>query len=91
MRTKYFTATHARKEFFKMLELASQPEMSVTITLNGIPKVVILSLEQYEGWKETLEIMSDPQLMKDIRASKKDKKAGKPILWEKEKKRLNMK
>jgi len=39
----------------------------VTITKNGRPAAVLLSVEDLEGLEETLAIMSDPQAMTDIR------------------------
>lgn len=66
---KIVSATEARKQFFKLIEYAGKPGASVTITLQGHPPVVIMSQEEWEGWIETLEIMSDPELVKDIRES----------------------
>ena len=40
----------------------------VTITRNGKPIAVIVSKDEYDGWKETVEIMKDPEFMKEIRA-----------------------
>lgn len=70
---KTITATEARKYFFKILEIAGRPGSTVTVTLQGHPPVVLLSQEEFDGWQETMEIMSDPKMMKDIRASKKEK------------------
>lgn len=65
--TKNMTATEARRQFFTLLEIAEKPGMTVTITHEGHPTVVVMSLEEFEGWQETLEIMSDSQMMNDIR------------------------
>ncbi len=69
----YVTATKARKNFFALMERASHPGFEVNITRNGIPAVVMMSFEEYEGLMETLEIMSDPQLVKDINEAMKEK------------------
>ena len=61
------TATEARKNFFTMLQEIETPGVSIVITHEGYPKGVLMSVEDFEGWMETLEIMSDPELMKDIR------------------------
>lgn len=68
-----YTATEARKQFYKLLRAASQPGKRITITLEGQDPVVLMSQDDLEGWLETLEIMSDPQLVKDIREAKKSK------------------
>lgn len=61
------TATEARRDFFQLLTTAEKPGMAVTITHEGHPKVIVMSFDEFEGWQETLEIMSDRSLMKDIR------------------------
>lgn len=37
---------------------------------------ITISMDEYESMKETLEILSDPELMKQIEESRKDAKAG---------------
>ena len=39
----------------------------IIITRKGRPAAVLLSVEELEGLRETLEIMSDPKLMAQIR------------------------
>lgn len=69
-----FTATSARTHFFKLLAQASRPGGALTITLEGEPKVIMMSAEEFEGWQETLEIMSDKELMRDLRKALREKK-----------------
>lgn len=75
----YITATAARKNFFSLIETANKSGKPISITHGGIPKAVLMSQDEFDGLIETLEIMSDPQLMKDIRDSMKDKRKGKPL------------
>lgn len=42
------------------------------ISRRGEPEAVLMSIEDYEGWLETIEIMSDKKLMDDIRLGEKD-------------------
>lgn len=88
---KIVTATEARKNFFQLLKFAGKPGMSVTITLEGQSPLVIMSREELEGWQETLEIMSDPKLVKDIREGIEDMKAGRVVPWETVKKKYSRK
>lgn len=46
---------------------------------HGEPEAVIMSIDDYEGWLETLEIMSSKKVMADIKAAKKELKAGKGL------------
>ena len=65
--TQTLPATKVRKQFFKLLAATEQPGSSITITVGGEPKVVMMSVADFEGWQETLEIMADKKLMKDIK------------------------
>ena len=76
------TATEARKNFFQLIKIAGKPGSNVTITLEGEVPVVMMSADEFEGWMETLEIMSDPQLVQDIKEGMEDVKAGRVIPWE---------
>ena len=68
------SATKARKNFFHLIEQAGSPGASVTITVDGEPRIVMMSSDEFEGWKESLEIMADKKLMKSIREGLKGKK-----------------
>lgn len=85
------SATKARKNFFKLIERASRPASPVTITVDGEAKVVMMSAEEFEGWMETLEIMSDPELVKGIKEAEESYKRGeKTYTLEEIKKELNL-
>ena len=87
---KFMTATTARKNFYKVIDMAEHPGVAVTITHDGLPKVVVMSFEEYEGWLETMEIMADPELSKEIVGALKNQKKEKAIPWEKVKKELRL-
>ncbi len=76
---KTMTATQARKNFYSVLKAAKRPGGSVMITHKGLPEVVVMSFDEFEGWMETFDIMSDPDpsLAKDIREGIKEMKSGK--------------
>lgn len=63
---KTVTASEARNGFFAMLKAIETPGVSVTITYEGHPKAVLMSVEDFEGWMETLDIMSNPEEAKEI-------------------------
>ena len=48
----------------------------VVITKHGRPAAVILSIEDLESLEETLEILSNPALMTDIREADAEREAG---------------
>jgi prevent-host-death family protein len=76
---KTLTATEARKTFYDVIERAKHPGVSLVITHEGLPKVVVMSFEEFEGWQETMEILSDgdASLEKDLQAGIKEMKSGK--------------
>jgi antitoxin YefM len=73
----FMTATKARKNFYAVIDKAGHPGVAVAITHEGIPKVVVMSFEEYTGWQETMEIMADSALDKELVGVVKDMKAGK--------------
>ena len=75
--TTFITATKARNDLFKLIALAEKPGLSVAITHDGLPKVVLMSFDEFEGWMETLDIMSDSKLVRSFRAGLQDMKKGK--------------
>jgi prevent-host-death family protein len=48
----------------------------IIITRNGRPAAVLMSADEYYGWRETQEIKRDPDLMKQIRESEEAYKRG---------------
>ena len=77
-------ATEARKRFFKLLRKVGVPGHVVTITLNDSPPVIMMAAEEYEGWLEKMDILSDPEEAKEILKRKRELDEGtvKAIPWE---------
>lgn len=51
---------------------------------------VTISLDEYESMKSTLEVLSDPELMKQIKESKKAVAEGRTKKWDELKKELGI-
>ncbi len=47
-----------------------------------------MSADEYDSLMETMEILSNPEIMKDIRQAEKDYREGKYSSWEEVKKEL---
>lgn len=84
---KTISATEARKQFYKLLRAAGKPGSQVVITLEGQSPVVLMSQPDFEGWLETLDIMTDAKLVADI---KQAEKAQDFVPWEEAKKQLGV-
>ena len=89
--TRFVTATQARKQFFQLLDLAEKPGTAITITREGHQPITMMSTDEFEGWLETLEIMSDPELVAAIKEGTEDMKAGRVIPWSEIKKKRSKK
>jgi len=67
-------ASEARTNFYQILEEAGSGLRQFTISHRNKPNVVVMSAEEFEGWQETLEIMSDKKLVKSIERARKSTK-----------------
>ncbi len=71
--------TEVRKDFLKIVKGAEESFERFIVTKNGKPEVVIMGYDEYEGWIETLEIMSNRQVVKNIKKADKEFKKGKTV------------
>jgi len=62
----------------KLVEQLTTTHEEITVTRNGHAAAIIMSPEEFEGWKETMEILEDKEFTREIRRGIKDiKKKGK--------------
>jgi prevent-host-death family protein len=88
--TKTLSITQAREELTSIVNKAKRKLDEFVITVNGAPAAVLMSAAEFDSWKETLEIMSDPQLMKAIAQGEKEIDEGKGQDWDVVKKQLGL-
>jgi len=84
------TASKARSNLYRLIEEVSSGLKRFTITHKGEAKVILMNLEEVAAWEETMEIMSDPKLMRDLKRSEKEIEEGKTVSMEKLMKELNV-
>ena len=82
--------TKARENLTDLVDKASKKLDEYIITVNGTPQAVLISVAEYESWKETNEILSDPGLMKAIKEGEEDIKVGRVYDWEDVKRDLGL-
>ena len=87
---KTLPITKAREQLTSLVEKADKLLQEYVITVNGVPAAALISAAEYESWKETLDILSDPGLMKAIKKGEEDIKKGKVYDWDKVKKELRL-
>ena len=56
----------ARASFSKLIESASSTHERFEVTRNGARAAVILGAEDYDALIETIEILSDPEAVRDV-------------------------
>ncbi len=61
----------------EVVERVEREHGRVVITKHGRPAAVVLNVADLEGLEETLEILSDPQLMRRIRKADAEIESGK--------------
>ncbi|MCB9807682.1 type II toxin-antitoxin system Phd/YefM family antitoxin [Candidatus Peribacteria bacterium] len=76
---KRVKATEARRQWFDLLKQAGKPGVFIVIQHRDQPDVVMMSIDEYEGWMETMEIMSDPTLLRDIEKGMAEKQSGNTV------------
>ncbi len=59
--------SEAKMKLSALVESVNTTDQEVTITKNGRPIAVLVSPDEFEGWRETLAICSSNDLMKEIK------------------------
>ena len=68
--------TEARKKFMKLPE-QSEKDQVLAVTRRNKEVMAVMTWELYEGLLETIEVLSDPDLMIRLKESIKDVNSGK--------------
>jgi antitoxin YefM len=71
--------TQAKAKLLDMVRQIHDTNDTIAITKNGVPEAVLLSMRKFEGFLETIDILADPDMMKQLKGSAKDVKEGKLI------------
>jgi prevent-host-death family protein len=78
---KTLPLSEAKSQLSGLVEQVRSLDEQVVITRNGRPAAVLVSAEEFERWKETIEVRGDAALMKEIRAGLRALKARKARLY----------
>lgn len=75
---KILSLSEAKIKLSELVDRVQSMDEEFIITKNGRASAVLVSPDEFESWKETIEIRSDPDLMKEIKKGlsalkKKDK------------------
>jgi len=78
---KTLPLSEAKSQLSGLVEQVRALDDQVTITRNGRPAAVLVSAEEFERWKETIEVRGDAALMKEIRAGLRALRSRKARLY----------
>lgn len=59
--------SEAKMKLSELIERVQTTDAEFVITKNGRPAAVLVSPDEFDGWKETIEIKSDKELMAEIK------------------------
>jgi antitoxin YefM len=60
-----------KARFSEIIDRISKQQDRVIVTRNGLPAAVLLSPDDLESLEETLAVLSDPQLLRQIRQARR--------------------
>lgn len=87
---KTLPITKARDTLPTLVANANRKWDEYEITVNGSSVAMLISKAQYDSWKETDEILADPQLVQAIKEGEEDIKKGRVYDWEAVKEELGI-
>lgn len=73
---RLMSVLEAKSKLAGLVRLAGKNNEIVALTDHGVPTAVLLSIDQYAGLIETVEILSDHKTMRSLRRSMKQVEKG---------------
>ena len=70
MDPKIVPVTQLKPKLLKVISRVCELGEEYIVTKKGYPAAVIMSFDEWESWRETLEIMADKKMMKRIQKGK---------------------
>ena len=64
---KTLSLSEVKMKLSELVEKVNSTDEEVVITKNGRPSAVLVSPDEFESWKETLEIISDRDMIDEIK------------------------
>jgi len=78
---KTLSVSEAKMKLSGLIDAVYKTDEEVVITKNGSPVAVLISPDEFEGWKETVAIRSDAEFMDEIKKGLDTLKKGKVKLY----------
>ena len=78
---KTLSVSEAKMKLSALVDAVKNTDQAVVITKNGAPVAVLVSPDEFESWRETIDIRSDADLMAEIRKGLEALKGEKARLY----------
>ena len=82
--------TEARSTLSELLDYVQAEQEHVVITRNGKNVGLLMSIDEWESWEETFEVLQDEELLEALKQSEEDVKAGRLHDWDEVKRDLDL-
>ena len=66
------TATEAKAHFLELVRAAEQRSSRFVITHGGKPAAVLMNADEYDGWLETLSLLSDAHTRQELQEARRE-------------------
>lgn len=73
---QFVPVSKAKSRLLRLIREIEQRQEPVALTRDGVPAAVLLSMEQFQGLLETLEILADSKTMRGLRRSLREAEQG---------------
>jgi prevent-host-death family protein len=80
---KIMPVSKAKRDFLDLLKQMEKEGSTIALTRDGEAVGVMMPLSRYEAMQETIEILGDNEIVRALKASQKDFRAGKTVPHEK--------
>lgn len=78
---KVLSLSEAKMKLSGLVDSVASTDEEVMITKNGRPAAMLISPDEFDGWKETVAIRSDASFMDEINKGLASLKEGKARLY----------
>ncbi len=78
---KTLSLSEAKMKLSSLIDTVSKTDEEIVITKNGSPVAVLISPDEFESMRETLDIRSDAEMMAEIQKGLKTLKAKKAKVY----------
>ncbi|MBU2520858.1 MAG: type II toxin-antitoxin system prevent-host-death family antitoxin [Proteobacteria bacterium] len=73
---KIMPVTRVKRDLLNILKTMEEDQSTITVTRNGEPVSIMMTPDRYDALMETIEILSDKEVLNKLAESSEDFKSG---------------